>query len=49
MIHIICSDANNLFDYAMANFLPINGFKRIFKRELNNNYLLAPDKIEIEK
>ena len=75
--HIIYSDANNLYGYAMSKCFPISEFKWIDPKkfdlskytsnsskgcffeadlkypkeiqELHNDYLLAPDKIEIKR
>ena len=35
--HIICLDANNLYGYAMYNFLPASGLKGIGPKEFNLN------------
>ena len=56
--HIIHLDANNLHGYAMSKFPPTSGFKWIDPKEVDlnkytnnswNDYLLAPDKIEIKR
>ena len=33
--YILCLDANNLYDYAMSQYLPYSGFKRLNKKEID--------------
>ena len=46
--HIIYIDANDLYGYVMSKFIPTSGFKQIDPK-LHNEYLLAPDQVEIKK